>query len=139
MRRRRLLATLGSGLAAVGAGCTALGTVGGGVDGDVGMTAEAFEPARITVAPGEEVVWYNNSVRAHSVTAYDEGIPEGAEYFATGGYDSAEAAREAWDGMHGAITNGQTYRHTFEVPGRYNYFCIPHERAGMVGTVVVEE
>jgi plastocyanin len=137
MRRRRVLATLGSALAAGGAGCAAAGT--GGVDGDVGMTAVAFKPATITVSAGEELVWYNNSARAHSITAYEDGIPAEADYFATGGYDSEAAAREAWDGMNGAITNGQRYAHTFEVPGTYNYFCIPHERAGMVGKVVVEE
>jgi len=138
MRRRRVLAALGAAFATGGAGCTAAGTLGG-VDGDVGMTAVAFEPATITVAAGEEVVWYNNSARAHSITAYDDGVPEGAEFFATGGYDSETAAREAWDGMSGSITTGETFRHTFEVPGTYSYFCIPHERAGMVGRVVVEE
>jgi len=138
MRRRRVLATLGAAFATGGAGCTAVGSLGGD-DGDVGMTAVAFEPATITVAVGDEVVWYNNSARAHSITAYEDGIPEGAEYFATGGYDSEAAARKAWDGMNGAITNGQQYAHTFDVPGTYSYFCIPHERGGMVGTVVVEE
>ncbi|AXG10976.1 cupredoxin domain-containing protein [Haloplanus rubicundus] len=137
MRRRRMLATLGAVVATGGAGCTAVGSLGG-VDGDVGMTAVAFEPATITVDAGEELVWYNNSARAHSITAYEGGIPEDADYFATGGYDSEAAARDAWDGMHGAITNGQRYAHTFEVPGTYNYFCIPHERGGMVGQVVVE-
>jgi plastocyanin len=130
---------LGAGLAVGSAGCTAGGTVSDGIDGDVGMTATAFQPSSITVAPGEEVVWYNNSARAHSVTAYDDGIPAAAEFFATGGFDSTSAAREAWDGMSGAITSGETYSHTFEVPGQYNYFCIPHERAGMVGRVVVAE
>ena len=138
MRRRRMLATLGAAFATGGAGCTAVGSRGG-VDGDVGMTAVAFEPATITVDAGEEVVWYNNSARAHSITAYEGGIPEDADYFATGDYDSEAAARDAWDGMHGAITNGQRYAHTFEVPGTYNYFCTPHERGGMVGQVVVEE
>ncbi|MFB6103264.1 MAG: plastocyanin/azurin family copper-binding protein [Haloplanus sp.] len=138
MRRRRVLATLGSAAVAGAAGCAAVGG-SGGVDGDVGMTATAFKPATITVAAGDEVVWYNNSARAHSITAYGDKIPEGADYFATGGYDSEQAAREAWDGMSGSITTGERYRHTFEVPGRYTYFCIPHERAGMVGQVVVEE
>jgi len=137
MRRRRVLATLGSAFAAGSAGCAAIGTTGG-VEGDVGMTAVAFEPATITVDVGDEVVWYNNSARAHSITAYEDGIPEGATYFATGGYDSETTAREAWDGMSGSITTGEKYRHTFEVAGTYNYFCIPHERAGMVGQVVVE-
>lgn len=138
MRRRRILATLGSAVVAGTAGCTAVGTWGSDVDGDVGMTAVAFEPATITVAPDEEVVWYNNSARSHSITAYEDGIPEGADYFATGGYDSERAAREAWDGLNGAIQTGETFAHTFELPGTYSYFCIPHERAGMVGRVVVE-
>jgi plastocyanin len=138
MRRRRVLATLGSAFAAGTAGCGAGGTLGG-VDADVGMTAVAFKPATITVTVGDEVVWHNNSARAHSITAYEDGIPADAAYFATGGYDSEADARDAWDGMNGAITNGETYAHTFEVPGTYNYFCIPHEQAGMVGQVVVEE
>ncbi|MGM0590770.1 MAG: plastocyanin/azurin family copper-binding protein, partial [Halobacteriota archaeon] len=25
-----------------------------------------------------------------------------------------------------------------EVPGEYQYFCIPHEQGGMLGTIVVE-
>lgn len=137
MRRRRVLATLGAAFATGGAGCAAVGTTGG-TAGDIGMTAVAFKPTTFTVERGDEVVWYNNSARAHSITAYDDGIPEDAEYFATGGYDSERAALEAWDGMSGSITTGESFSHTFEVPGTYNYFCIPHERAGMVGTVVVE-
>jgi len=137
MRRRRVIATLGAAFATGGAGCTAVGTLGD-TDGDVGMTAVAFEPATITVDAGEEVVWYNNSARAHSITAYGDGLPDGAEYFATGGYDSEAAAREAWDGRNGVIETGERYVHTFEVPGTHSYFCIPHERGGMVGQVVVE-
>lgn len=139
MRRRRVLATLGTGFAAVSAGCAAAGSFGGDAEADVGMTSEAFKPATITVGVGDEVVWYNNSARAHSVTAYDAAIPEGATYWATGGYDSEDTARDAWDGLNGALESDETYSHRFEVPGEYGYFCIPHERAGMVGTVVVEE
>lgn len=112
---------------------------GGGDDYDVGMTASAFRPYDITVSVGDEVVWENTSTRAHTVTAYDGGLPEGAAYFATGGYESEQAARDAWDGRNGAITSGESYRHTFEVPGTYAYFCIPHERGGMTGSVTVEE
>jgi plastocyanin len=139
MRRRRLLATFGSAVAAATAGCSAVGITGGAAEGDVGMTAAAFKPATITVAPDETVVWYNNSARAHSVTAYEDGIPEGADYFATGGYDSERAALDAWDGLNGALETGETYSHTFPEPGTYTYFCIPHEVGGMVGRVVVED
>ncbi len=31
----------------------------------------------------------------------------------------------------------QRFSRTFDEPGTYRYICIPHEGAGMVGTVVV--
>jgi plastocyanin len=39
----------------------------------------------------------------------------------------------------GDIAPGGTFRHTFEVPGAYVYFCIPHEAAGMIGRVTVQD
>jgi len=108
-------------------------------DYDVGMTAVAFTPETITVDVGGTVVWKNTSSRAHTVTAYEDPLPEGAAFFASGGYDSEAAARKAWetDG-EGIIATDQTFAHTFEVPGTYPYVCLPHETGGMVGTVVVE-
>lgn len=137
MRRRRFLAAAGSAAALSAAGC--MGLSAGADDWDVGMTAEAFRPYEFTATVGETVVWENTSSRAHSVTAYEDALPEGAGFFATGGFDSEAAAREAWDGSRGAITSGQRFDHTFEVAGEYSYFCIPHEKAGMVGTILVEE
>jgi plastocyanin len=137
MQRRRFLAGAGATVAAL-SGCAAAGSTAGDDNYDVGMTAVAFRPPELTVTAGETVVWKNTSSRAHSVTAYETGIPEEAEYFASGGYESEEAAREAWTDLEGAITSGESYEHTFEVPGTYQYFCIPHERGGMVGTVTVE-
>ncbi|MFB6160838.1 MAG: plastocyanin/azurin family copper-binding protein [Haloferacaceae archaeon] len=140
MRRRRFLAALGAaGIATVG-GCATTGALGsGGGDYDVGMRAVAFDPAELTVSVGDEVVWRNTSSRGHSVTAYEDGIPDGAAYFASGGYDSESAAREAWrTDLGGNVTSGNEYAHRFETPGTFNYFCIPHERGGMVGRVVVE-
>ena len=139
MDRRRFLATAGAAVTASLAGYSAI-LPGSAADGyDVGMTAEAFTPYEITVSVGDTVVWENTSTRAHSVTAYEDRIPDDAAYFATGGYDSQAAAVEAWDGSEGAITSGQRFEHTFETPGDYTYFCIPHEQAGMVGVVRVEE
>lgn len=140
MERRRLLATLGAVSVSGLAGCGAVGTSGD--DGhDVGMTATAFRPQELTVTVGEEMVWENTSSRGHTVTAYESDLPDGAAYFASGGYESEEAARSGfWDANGGGtLTSGETYRHTFEVAGTYPYVCIPHERANMVGTVVVEE
>ena len=140
--RRTFLAGLGASVLGGFTGCTALSAGGG--DGersyDVGMTTEAFRPPEIAVGVGDEVIWKNTSVRNHSVTAYEQSLPDGTTYFASGGFETEDAARSAWnDGLGGVLRNGDTYAHTFDVPGRYDYFCLPHEQAGMVGTVVVEE
>lgn len=137
MRRRRFLAAVGAGVTVGSAGCAGLGPLADGYD--VGMTAQAYRPREVTVAVGDTVVWKNTSTRAHSVTAYGGSQPDGAAYFATGGFNDTATAREAWDDNRGVITNGETFEHTFETPGRHDYFCIPHETAGMVGAVIVEE
>ena len=140
MNRRRFLGAVGAAGALGGAGCLgAVGSESGSSDYDVGMTAVAYGPTELTVAVGDTVRWKNTSSRAHTVSAYGERIPEAATYFASGGYDSETAAREAWtNDLGGALDSGDTYERTFEVAGRYEYFCVPHEQGGMVGTVVVE-
>ncbi|MBO4248134.1 halocyanin [Halomicrobium sp. IBSBa] len=137
MERRAYLRTV-VGASAVGlSGC--LGGLTESGDYDVGMTSNAFDPAEITVAAGDTVVWRNTSSHAHSVTAYEDAIPDGADYFASGGFDDEPSARDGWtNATDGSLYQGDTYSHTFEVAGRYRYFCIPHERGGMIGTVVVE-
>jgi plastocyanin len=138
--RRRVLGALGAVGVSSLAGCTALVTGGGGQEFDVGMRASAFDPFEITVSVGEEVVWHNTSARGHTVTAYENAIPEEADYFASGGFESESEARDAWqDRLGGKIDSGESFSHTFEVPGRYDYVCIPHEPGGMVGAVIVEE
>jgi plastocyanin len=135
--RRRFLAAAGAAVAGSLAGCTVLAS--DGAEYDVGMTAVAFDPPTVRVAPGEEVVWRNTSSRGHTVTAYADRIPDGAAYFASGGFASEADARDAWRAdLGGRIAGGETYAHTFDVPGSYAYVCIPHEQAGMVGTVLVE-
>jgi Plastocyanin len=95
------------------------------------MSQNAFLPKEYEVSVGETVVWGNNGSRGHTVTAYETTIPEAAEYFASGGYDDLEVAREDWHATGGGnISPGETYEHTFEVPGRHNYLCIPHEPPG---------
>lgn len=139
MDRRAFLAATGGGVAAL-AGCLNLSS-SAATDGDfdVGMTARAFTPSTVTVSVGDTVVWRNTSGANHSVTAQEAGLPDGAEYFASGGYETQAAADEAYfQSFGGAIQADETYEHTFEVAGEYPYYCVPHRRAGMVGTVVVE-
>ena len=138
MERRRYLAGVGTTVALSLGGC--LGLSSGKENFDVGMSPASFNPPEITVSVGEEVRWENTSSRAHTITAYEGGIPDDAAFFATGDYESEDAARRAWnDSLGGGLEAGERFSHTFEVAGEYQYFCIPHEQGGMRGTVVVEE
>jgi len=138
MERRAFLRSVGP-VAAVGiAGC--VGGRGSDVDYDIGMGAVVFRPQTFTVEPGTTVTWLNTSKQGHSVTAYEAQLPEGADYFASGDFDTEDAARDSWgNSSGGTLFEGQQYSHTFEVRGEYPYFCIPHERSGMVGTIVVTD
>lgn len=98
---------------------------------------QKFDPEELTITAGDTVTWTNDSSQSHTVTAYQDGIPEGGEYFASGGASSEDAAREQLE--EGLIDAGETFETTFEEPGTYAYFCIPHEAQGMIGTIVVEE
>ena len=137
MDRRAFLATAGAAVVVPVAGCTS-----GGLseeEFDVGMSQNAYLPDTVEVSVGETLVWGNNGSRKHTVTAYESGLPEGAAFFASGEYDSTDAAREEWKSGGGNIAPGKTYEHTFETAGEHRYFCIPHERDGMTGVVVVSE
>jgi len=149
MRRREFLRTAGgaSGAAAGVAGASGVGAAaeeeeeesGGGTTHTVEMTdGLVFDPEELTIAPGDTVEWVNVGSTGHSVTAYEESIPEGAEYWASGGFDSEQAAREDWNGaQEGNVPGGESYTHTFGTEGTYEYFCIPHEGAQMLGAIEV--
>ena len=114
-----------------------------GVPGDadhvVQMQAVAFDPEELTVTVGDTVAFEHAAGEAHNVVAYEDEIPEEAEYWASGGFESQEAAEAGWEEGKGTVQSGQSYVHTFEMPGTHGYYCVPHEAAGMVGTIVVEE
>ncbi|PHQ46165.1 cytochrome Fbr [Halorubrum sp. C3] len=104
----------------------------------VNMQAVAFEPEELTIQQDDTVAWEHAAGEPHNVVAYEGEIPEDAEYWASGGFESEEAAREGWEEGEGAVQSGQSYVHTFEATGTHEYFCVPHEAAGMVGSVIVE-
>ncbi|WP_415381132.1 plastocyanin/azurin family copper-binding protein [Halosimplex sp. TS25] len=139
MDRRAFLRSAGA--VAVAAGVAGCGESSGETgDYDVSMTPRKFDPATVEVPPGTTVVWKNTSTHAHTVTAYEEEVPEGVDYWASGEFDSQSAAEDGWlDGNEGAIYQEETYEHTFETVGTHSYFCVPHETGGMVGAVVVSE
>jgi plastocyanin len=87
-----------------------------------------YIPAKVTIKVGQTVEWINNAATLHDVNAdvssvqntKDVSIPPGAKPF-----DS------------GFMRPGMTFDYTFTVPGTYRYTCVPHEKDGMNGTVVV--
>lgn len=95
-----------------------------------------FDPETITIEAGATVTFVNGNSEAHTVTAHDDSIPRGGDYFASGGFESEEAARANL--ARGLMRSGDELTVTFARPGTYRYFCIPHERDGMTGTIVVE-
>lgn len=161
MDRRSFLAAVG----AVGATGVIAGTasvLADSTDYDVAMRSNAFAPVddktidvpadapgyipegvpTIEVEVGEPVTWQNTGTRYHTVTGVAAAMPDGADYFASGGYDTESAARESFEkeiGGGGAIPPSKSYTHVFDVPGWYYYYCIPHEPANMVGNVKVVE
>ncbi len=88
-----------------------------------------FNPGTVTVQVGDTVEWKNTSLLAHTVTAdpalaarqENVALPEGAQPFHSG-----------------IMKPNDTFRHKFATPGKYRYFCIPHEATGMVAEVVVQ-
>ncbi|WP_396613865.1 plastocyanin/azurin family copper-binding protein (plasmid) [Haloferax sp. S1W] len=84
----------------------------------VRMGNNYFDPIGLYVNPGT-TVRFEIAAGAHSATAYENRIPSDASAF-----DS------------GVISSGG-FEHTFEEPGTYDYYCIPHKSVGMVGRIVV--
>lgn len=90
------------------------------VDVFQGETVEAngnleFSPSTLTIDAGTQVRWVNVSTVLHTVT------PDGHSEWTT-----ATIA-----------DNGDTFIHTFDTPGTYQYFCQPHVGQGMTGTITV--
>jgi plastocyanin len=81
----------------------------------VRMEDNFFDPANITVEPGTTVTWVQSGDNPHTTTSYD-GL---------------------WDSGMIEGGSGGTFSFTFEEPGTFDYFCIPHESLGMIGSVTV--
>jgi plastocyanin len=110
-----LLACMALGLVVAGCGGDDDDDGGGGGGGGASVTMEgiAFEPAEITVSAGDTVTWTNEDSVGHDVTGDD--------------FKSGDP---------GGLGNGDTFEHTFEEAGTFDYVCTVHP--GMEGTVVVE-
>src|SRR5919202_3075076 len=86
-----------------------------------------FDPIGLEVAPGTTVRWVLEA-NVHTTTAYH---PDNDRH----PLRIPEAARP-WDSGY-LVDPGQAFEVTLTVEGVYDYFCAPHEMAGMVGCIVV--
>lgn len=89
-----------------------------------------FTADTVKIKKGETVKWKNTSLLAHSVTA-DPSVASNE--------GSVQLPEEAGSFDSGMLDPDQTFTHTFNTPGTYQYFCIPHEGAKMFGWVIVAE
>ncbi|MFC6731744.1 MULTISPECIES: plastocyanin/azurin family copper-binding protein [unclassified Haladaptatus] len=85
-----------------------------------------FAPDIVWVEQGATVTWKQVS-GVHSATAYHLDYDQPTRI-----PDEAEP----WD-SEVLVDEGAVFEHTFEVEGVYDYFCTPHEKVGMLGTVIV--
>jgi len=88
-----------------------------------------FDPSEIRVKVGDTVMWRNVESYPHTVTADSSMVNRRSNVQLPDGVQSFDS---------GWLDRGATFRYTFTSPGIYRYVCLPHENAGMLGTVVVE-
>lgn len=115
--RRQFVGLLGA------AAASSLGATGTGSAENppvVQMGNDYFDPIGLYVDPGT-TVHFEITAGTHSATAYEDRIPADAPPFDSGTFSEG------------------TFEHTFEQPGTYDYYCIPHESRGMLGRIVVGE
>ncbi|MCA0030917.1 plastocyanin/azurin family copper-binding protein [Mesorhizobium sp. B263B2A] len=89
-----------------------------------------FDPIGILIKPGQTVRWTNlNPGNSHTTTAYNP----------TNFGRSLRMPKTAksWDSDY--LLPSESFSVTFTEQGVYDYYCIPHEHAGMVGRIIVGE
>lgn len=91
------------------------------IPGSTSKTQNAFDPNPVQVKVGDTVTWTNNDSTPHTVTSGSNGQPDGK-------FNSSP-------NLNPLLAPGQTFQHTFEQAGQYQYFCALHPN--MVGTVSV--
>jgi plastocyanin len=83
-----------------------------GTSAEVSIAGFAFDPASLSVTVGTQITWTNEDSTPHTVTFSD-------------GPDS------------GSLDQGETFQHTFDTAGTYDYICTIHPT--MQGSVEVTD
>lgn len=87
-----------------------------------------FDPFGFAVQPGTTLTFINRDIgNAHTVTAYHPEL-----------FDRVRRIPQlAAPFNSGYLLPGHSFELRLTVPGVYDFYCIPHEPAGMVGRIVV--
>ena len=87
-----------------------------------------FDPIGLHIEPGQTVRWINRDAgNSHTATAYHPdnfGRPR-----------RIPSVASPWDSDY--LLPGESFSITLIKPGVYDYYCVPHEHAGMVGRIIV--
>jgi plastocyanin len=87
-----------------------------------------FDPIGLHVEPGSTVRWINRDRgNSHTATAYHPRVMNRPQRIPAGA--------EPWDSDY--LLPDEAFSVTLTLPGVYDFYCVPHEHAGMVGRVVV--
>lgn len=87
-----------------------------------------FVPAQLSINVGDTVVWVNVGTAPHTATCDPSQAINASSV-------NLPAGAAPWD--TGILMGGESGSHTFDTPGEYTYFCIPHEVIGMIGHISV--
>ncbi|MGH7113837.1 MAG: plastocyanin/azurin family copper-binding protein [Stellaceae bacterium] len=85
-----------------------------------------FDPVGVLLQPGQTVRWICDA-NVHTTTAYS---PKNENH-------SLRIPKDAKPWTSDYLLPGQKFEVKLTVEGVYDYFCIPHEQAGMVGRLIV--
>ena len=87
-----------------------------------------FDPVGLHVRPGQTVRWTNRDKgNSHTATAYHPSLFKRPLRIPTDA--------RPWDSDY--LLPDESFSAVFEEEGVYDYYCVPHEHAGMVGRIVV--
>jgi len=80
----------------------------------ISMGEHFFDPSLLKISVGTTVIWHNFGEQTHDIHARD------------GSFNSP------------LLDQGGTFTFTFNKPGKYPYYCMPHEGDGMFAEIDVE-
>lgn len=87
-----------------------------------------YDPVGLAITPGTTLRFVNRDpANSHTATAYHPALFERAARIPDGA--------APWNSDF--LLPDESFEVTLEVPGVYDYYCLPHEMAGMVGRIVV--